>query len=114
MSEEKLYDLSQLEAVASGSQEFIDKMVDMFINMSPDLINRIKTGLADQDWEEVRSAAHKMKPSIDMMGISSLTGKIREIEGNAKTQENLEDIPELVNFLETEITQVSIQLKNRN
>ena len=112
MSEEKLYELSQLEAVAAGSQEFIDKMVDMFISLAPGLVERIRNGLAAQDWEEVRAAAHKLKPSIDMMGISALTGKIREIEGNAKTATNLEDIPALVDELEETLNKVYIQLKS--
>ena len=112
MSEEKLYELSQLEAVAAGSQEFIDKMVNMFLSLSPELVQRMRNGLAAQDWEEVRSAAHKLKPSIDMMGITSLHDKIREIEGNAKTSSNLDEIPRLLDELDDTLNKVYSQLRS--
>jgi HPt (histidine-containing phosphotransfer) domain-containing protein len=113
MSEEQLYELSQLEAVAAGSQEFVNKMVDMFLSLSPELVNRMKSSLNAKDWDDLRSAAHKLKPSIDMMGIASLTGKIREIEGNAKTQTQLDSLPNLLKELEETLENVYDQLRRR-
>lgn len=113
MSKDKLYDLAQLREVAAGSEEFVDKMVDMFLQMTPGLTERIQKGVMAEDWEEVGAASHKMKPSIDMMGITSLKTVIREIEGNAKTSANLDDIPALVGHLMETLDQVYLQLKNR-
>ena len=114
MENEVLYDLAQLREVASGSEEFVDKMVDMFVDMTPGLIQRIEDGLGAQDWEEVRSASHKMKPSIDMMGIVSLHGLVREIEGSAKNQIDLDSLPEKVAALKQTLEQVFDQLRSRN
>lgn len=113
MSEELLYDLSQLREVAAGSEEFVDKMVEMFVSMTPGLVERIQNGVLSSDWEEVRSAAHKMKPSIDMMGIESLKLVVREIEGNAKTATNLDDIPALLGHMMETLDLVYRQLNNR-
>ena len=112
MSDEKLYDLSQLNAVASGSQEFVDKMVQMFIDMTPELESRIAQGIQAQDWAEVKAAAHKMKPSLDMMGISSLHDLIRDIEGRAKNVEGVDQIPALFEKLQSTLAVVYGQLKN--
>jgi HPt (histidine-containing phosphotransfer) domain-containing protein len=111
MSDEKLYDLSQLEAVASGNEEFVKKMVQMFLDMTPGLVDRISAGLQVQAWEEVRSAAHKMKPSVDMMGIAQLYDVVRGIEGNAKTNTNLEQIPEYLFIMQDTLEKVYEQLK---
>ena len=113
MSEEKLYDLSQLREVASGSEDFVNKMVDMFVSMTPELVERIKNGVLAKDWQEVGSAAHKMKPSIDMMGIEKLKLVVREIEGNAKNETHLDQIPSLLAHLMDTLDQVYIQLNNR-
>ena len=113
MEEEKLYDLAQLEAVAAGSQEFVDKMVDMFVEMTPGLIERIENGLSAKDWPEVQSASHKMKPSIDMMGISSLHQVVRNVEQNAKHETSLEQIPEEFEKLKSTLNVVIEQLKAR-
>ncbi|MFT6176734.1 MAG: HPt (histidine-containing phosphotransfer) domain-containing protein [Bacteroidia bacterium] len=113
MSEEKLYDLEQLNSIAAGNPDFVIKMVNMFLDMTPGLVDRIEAGLQTQDWAEVRSAAHKMKPSVDMMGISSLRDIVRRIEGNAKSETNLEQIPELYFTLTETLDKVYEQLRNR-
>lgn len=112
MAEEKLYDLEQLNAIAAGNQEFVTKMVNMFLEMTPALVERIEGGLQIKDWAEVRSAAHKMKPSVDMMGITTLHNVVRGIEGNAKTETNLEQIPELYFKLSETLEEVYEQLRN--
>jgi HPt (histidine-containing phosphotransfer) domain-containing protein len=113
MSEEKLYDLNQLNEIAAGNADFVTRMVKMFLDMTPELVGRIETGLQAQDWTEVRSAAHKMKPSVDMMGVTSLHNVVRNIEVNAKTESNLDQIPELYATLSSTLDQVYDQLKNR-
>lgn len=110
---EKLYDLSQLNAVASGSQEFVDKMIGMFLEMTPEMVGRIQNGMAAEDWDEVKAAAHKMKPSIDMMGITSLHDLIRAIEGDAKNRENLDELPAKVDSLQETLAVVYEQLMSR-
>ncbi len=113
MTEEKLYNLNQLSEIAAGNEEFITKMVNMFLEMTPALVDRIEAGLQTQDWPEVRSAAHKMKPSVDMMGIGSLYDVVRGIEGNAKTETDLDKIPELYFTLSETLEKVYEQLRNR-
>ncbi|MFT6112755.1 MAG: HPt (histidine-containing phosphotransfer) domain-containing protein [Bacteroidia bacterium] len=113
MSDEKLYDLEQLNAIAAGNEDFVIKMVNMFLKMTPELVGRIEAGLQTQNWAEVQSAAHKMKPSVDMMGVKSLHDVIRAIEGNAKTESNLEQIPELYFKLSETLENVYEQLRNR-
>jgi HPt (histidine-containing phosphotransfer) domain-containing protein len=111
MTNAKLYDLQQLIEIAAGNQDFVDKMVNMFLEMTPALVSRIEAGIQLQDWDEVKAAAHKMKPSLDMMGIDSLHDVIRSIEENTKLVERLEDIPELYFTLSDTLDVVYQQLK---
>ena len=113
MTDEKLYNLNQLKEIAAGSDEFVEKMVNMFLEMTPELLNRIGSGLQLQDWDKVKAAAHKMKPSLDMMGIDSLHTVVRSIEEKAKSQQDLEAIPELYFKLEEILQDVFEQLKAR-
>lgn len=39
--EDTLYSLDQLEALASGDVAFVNKMVDMFIQMAPESVDRM-------------------------------------------------------------------------
>lgn len=92
---EKYYNLTQLEEIAPGDTFFVKKMVNTFLEHTPELVDRIEKGIASENWLEVREASHKMKPSIDMMGIIKITQVIRELEANAKQQVNLNEIPAL-------------------
>ncbi|MBO6515894.1 MAG: Hpt domain-containing protein [Bacteroidia bacterium] len=111
--EEKLYSLDQLEALASGDKAFVDKMVDMFIQMAPESVDRMVTALADNDLEDLGAAAHKVKPSIDMMGIVSLKQKIRDLEQWGKNRTNTELISPLLDEVINTLNDVVQQLKNR-
>jgi HPt (histidine-containing phosphotransfer) domain-containing protein len=113
MSDQKLYSLSQLEDISSGDQAFVDKMVDMFIDMVPESTNMMVEALANEEYEELGKAAHKIKPSIDMMGILSLREKIRELERRGKLSEEVETIPTLLEDVVLTLNQVIEQLKTR-
>lgn len=108
----QLYSLSQLNSIASGNDAFVIKLVNMFLEKTPNIVNRIELGIKNQDWQEVRSASHKMKPSIDMMGIEVLYNIVRSIEHNAKMETNLEQIPALFEELKTTLADVFEQLRN--
>jgi HPt (histidine-containing phosphotransfer) domain-containing protein len=99
---EKLFDLTLLEQTAMGNKEFMIKMVQMFVDQTPVLLTEINDHLTNNDWEQLGAKAHKLKPSIDLMGIAQLKQEIRDIEQFAKNNENLEILPAKVNHL-TEI-----------
>ena len=111
--EDKMYNLEQIDAMSGGNAEFVDKMVNLFIELTPELLNRIKAGLIDNNYNEIKSAAHKMKPSIDMMGINSLKAEIRTIEKMALERADEVSMKNAINYLETTLDQVLYQLGRR-
>lgn len=108
-----LYDLSQLHELSSGNPEFVEKMVGMFLSLTPELIQRLNKGLQEKDYPEIKAAAHKMKPSIDMMGITSLSQKIRTLEQYAAAESHTAEIPGLIKETEEILSTVMTQLKQR-
>ncbi len=111
--EDKLYSLDQLESLASGDTAFVNKMVDMFIQMAPESVDRMVTALAENDLEDLGAAAHKVKPSIDMMGIVSLKQKIRNLEQWGKNRTNMDMISPLLDDVINTLNDVVQQLKTR-
>ena len=61
------------------------------------------------DFEKVSALAHKIKPSIDMMGIKDLQEPIRTIEKDGK--ESGQELPNLVPKLDKILTTVFDELK---
>lgn len=95
-SSEKLYDLSLIEAVSGGDTDFIRKMIDLFMETVPPSVQEMNQHGEQQGWEEVSKIAHKLKSTLDSMGIQSVKQEIRTIEQSAKNRQQLELLPAMM------------------
>ncbi|MFT3826515.1 MAG: ATP-binding protein [Chitinophagaceae bacterium] len=111
-SQQLLYDLKELQAISGGDQAFIKRMVGMFIDTMPASLNEMQQLVQQQNWPALGKLAHRLKPTIDTMGIISLKDDIRTIEtnGNKKALSDNE-IDTLVQKLDTVVSQCIEQLK---
>jgi CheY-like chemotaxis protein len=89
----KLYDLSIVQSVSGGDKAFIRKMILLFIETVPQNLTELSVALRTENWEQVGKMAHKLKSTVDSMGIKSIHGDIRAVETNAKQQKDLHEIP---------------------
>ena len=111
MSENKLFNLDMVKTISNGNNDFVKKMINIFIDTTPPEIEIIKTSLASGNYSQIGATAHKIKPSIDTMGILTLMEDIRTIEKYGKEATNTDELPSLVNKLETTLNTVFDQLK---
>ncbi|WP_431213025.1 PAS domain S-box protein [Puia sp. P3] len=80
----RLYDLSMVQSVSGGDEGFIRKMVALFIETVPQNMTDLKNAMNQENWDQVGKTAHKLKSTIDSMGIKSIRQEIRTVEANAK------------------------------
>jgi HPt (histidine-containing phosphotransfer) domain-containing protein len=109
---QKLYDLTMVESISGGDQSFIRKMVQLFIDTMPQNVSELQSALQQENWEMVGKQAHKMKSTIDSMGIDLLKDDIRAVESNGKNKTNLEAVPALVTKVADTIQKCISQIKN--
>lgn len=109
---EKLYDLTMVETISGGDKGFILKMIQLFIDTMPQNLSDLQTALQQENWEMVGKHAHKMKSTIDSMGIVTLKDDIRTIEASGKQKTNLEAVPALVQKVADVLAQCIAQLKS--
>jgi PAS domain S-box-containing protein len=76
----KLYDLSKLESISRGDYTFIKKVLGIFIEHTPSAIQEIKLTASRGDFETMGKIAHRIKPSLDNLGIKTMFQVIRDIE----------------------------------
>ncbi len=108
----RLYDLSKLEAMAKGNQEFVDEMIQLFIKQTKISVSEIKIAFETGNYRKVKAIAHRIKPSIDAMGISSLKKEIREIEKNAEVFQSSDQLENLISKLDTILNEVVNNLEH--
>jgi PAS domain S-box-containing protein len=110
-TDSRLYDLTMVQSVSGGDEGFIKKMVALFIETVPQNVQDLKKALQEENWEQVGKTAHKLKSTIDSMGIKSIRQEIRDVEANAKQLESLQTIPSLVTTIDTVIRECIGQLQ---
>lgn len=107
-----LYDLAMIRSVSGGDPAFIKKMVLLFVETVPLNVKELVEATDVQNWEQVSRMAHKLKSTIDSMGIKSIHGDIRRVEAQAKAGENLEELPGLVKQVDAVVSLCIRQLRN--
>jgi len=109
--EEKIYDLTMVHSVSGGDTAFIKKMVRLFIETVPQNVAELKQSVETENWDQAAKLAHKLKSTIDSMGIRSIHQEIRSVESNAKQKANLKEVPLLVQKIESAIATCVRQLQ---
>ncbi len=111
----KLYDLSKLEAMSRGDNGFIKKMVSLFIEQVKVSLAEINSAHKKNDWDTVHKIAHRIKPSIDNMGIQILYNTVREIEKESKSINGPSNvINEKIVFFNDTLNNVLVDLEREN
>ncbi|RIJ41566.1 PAS domain-containing hybrid sensor histidine kinase/response regulator [Pontibacter oryzae] len=108
---EPLYDLTMLQKMSRGNEAFLKRTKQLFVDTVPATVTDMQDKYQQADWTGVSAAAHKLKSTIDTMRIERLKDIIRQIESNAKSQENLEEVRNKISYLSEVMDQVIAQLK---
>jgi CheY-like chemotaxis protein len=92
-TEEKLYDLNMVQTISGGDTGFVNKMVQLFLETVPPSMADLQKETVQQNWVNASKLAHKLKATIDSMGITKIKEVVRTIETNGKKGEELDKIP---------------------
>jgi PAS domain S-box-containing protein len=111
--EGKLYDISQLRAISRENQAFVDKMLKIFLDQMQAELPRFEEHLSNQQYAALKSLAHKVKPSIDNMGIVALQQTIRDIEALDPLHPDPAHLTEMVTYCTTTLRTVVEQIEKQ-
>lgn len=104
------YDLTGLKSISKGNDAFVKKMLQLFIEQGPATVREIKQAYEINELEKIKKLAHRLKPSIDNLGIVSIKEEIRDIEKNAATYGQSEQLQKLITVVVTVVENVSHEL----
>jgi len=107
---EVLYDLTLVKSLAGKNISYINQICKIFIRQAEEVTQNIRLALDANDFKRVRDLAHNIKPSIDQMGIKSLTVQIIEISSTEWDLTSKNELIELVNYVEDVFEKVCKQL----
>lgn len=109
--ESALYSLSFLENVSKGNRNILQQMVLLFTEQVPLAVDQLKIAYNNHSFGEMYAIAHRIKPDIDNLNITSLKDDIRKIEVFAEQKKNGPPLKNLIVNLDVTIRQVVRELK---
>ncbi len=111
VSEHKI-NLSYLKQIADGNDEFIIEMIEMFLNKTPEALEQMNTCYQQNNWDELRKIAHRIKPSFSYIGLSGTQNTLAEIEKLSEEASQPEKVGELMQTVGATCKSAFSQLEN--
>lgn len=108
------YDLSSIIAISRGDEEFVNKMIELFVKQTLDACDDLENYIRENNYKEISKLIHKIKPNIEGMGITFILDEIRELEllcENSNDKKNIEII--VINIIKV-LKEVVVELKKVN
>jgi HPt (histidine-containing phosphotransfer) domain-containing protein len=82
-SQYSIIDLQYLYDLADGSFDFVEEMIQLFLNSVPQSVEELQTAIANSEWQKVKVIAHRIKPSFGFIGAKEVQERLGQMERNA-------------------------------
>ena len=111
MGDYQFIDMSYLEDLALGSNEFKIEMLESFLNTTPESIDKMKGFISNEDWKGVGAIAHKMKTSFSFVGMENMVQLSKMIQDLGLAEERTSEIAGMVTELADTYKKAEVELK---
>jgi histidine phosphotransfer protein HptB len=92
-----------------SGDDFINELIDAFLEDGPNMINNMQAALRIKDVESFRRNAHSLKSNANTFGATELGGMAKELEYMAR--ENNLEVGDRLEKLNHEFSAVAAELK---
>ena len=106
-----MVDLAYLEEASFGNKDFVLEMIDLFLEQTPQYLERLEQSIDEESRERIKLTGHKMKPTYNMIGLTNLYQAINHIENGAIEGMAISDIKDKMVYIRLETERAFTQLK---
>ncbi len=97
------YNLSKAYSLSENDNDFVLQIVHLFVNEIPDDLLEIKDGIEFKNYEKAYSFAHKIKPSLDFLGMTVAFDEIILVEEWTKKQGKRKEIKDTFKSIQSQV-----------
>ena len=105
------YNLAKVYALSDNDTAFVSEIIDLFVNEVPLDLEQVKKGIEEKDHKLAYSFAHKIKPSLDLLGMNVAFEEILQIEAWTKVEGKKKEIKETYKSVESQIEKAVKEIK---
>ena len=86
------YNLAKVYALSDNDPEFVNQIISLFVTEIPQDLTQIKLGIKTKEHKLAYSYAHKIKPTLDLLGMDQAFEEILQIEAWTKAEGKRKEI----------------------
>jgi HPt (histidine-containing phosphotransfer) domain-containing protein len=97
------YNLAKVYALSDNDPEFVNQIISLFVTEVPLDLLQIKLGIKTKDHKLAYAYAHKIKPTLDLLGMDQAFDEILQIEAWTKAEGKRKEIDATFDSVESQI-----------
>ncbi len=97
------YNLAKVYALSENDPEFVHQIITLFVKEVPEDLSFVKKGIEEKDYDLVYSYAHKIKPTLELLGMHVAYEENIIIMEWAKKQGKRKEIKEVYKSIELQL-----------
>lgn len=105
------YNLAKVYAISDDDKDFVLQIVNLFVDEVPQDLLQMKEGIKLKNHQHTYGFAHKIKPTLDLLGMESAHEEILQIEQWAKNMGKKKEISEIFKSLDFRVSNALTEIK---
>ncbi|MEO8253115.1 MAG: Hpt domain-containing protein [Flavobacterium sp.] len=105
------YNLAKVYAISDNDSEFVTEILTLFVNDVPEDLAQIKEGIKKKDHKHAYAYAHKIKPTLDLLGMNVAFEEILQVEAWTKAEGRRRDIEHTFDSIKTQVKEAIKEIK---
>lgn len=105
------YNLSKVYALSDNDPDFVNEILQLFISEVPNDIDQIKLGIKNKNYHQAYSFSHKIKPTLDLLGLNSAFEEVLQIEAWTRREGKRKEIKESYKTVSEQVEKAIKEIK---
>jgi HPt (histidine-containing phosphotransfer) domain-containing protein len=105
------YNLSKVYALSDNDPEFVMQIITLFVTEVPLDLKQIQLGIKNKDHQLAYAYAHKIKPTLDLLGMTMAHEEILQVEAWTRAEGKKKEIDATFESIENQIEKAIKEIK---
>jgi HPt (histidine-containing phosphotransfer) domain-containing protein len=105
------YNLAKVYALSDDDPEFVMQIITLFVTEVPQDLKQIELGIKVKDHKQAYAFAHKIKPTLDLLGMTMAYEEILVVEAWTRAEGKRKEIKNTFDSIENQIKNAIKEIK---
>ncbi|WP_333600452.1 Hpt domain-containing protein [Flavobacterium sp.] len=105
------YNLAKVYALSDNDPEFVMQIITLFVTEVPQDMKQIDLGIKTKDHKLAYAYAHKIKPSLDLLGMTVAFEEILQVEAWTKREGKRKEINDTFESIQSQVEKAVKEIK---